>query len=85
MASGGLRDRIRWFLLAEALIFLWSMAGPGYRHAMVQDAEPGVVARVFFDDPTFVQAVAVNAVGLHLFVGGVILVVWVVGRIRGER
>lgn len=74
---------IRWILVSEALILIWSAVSPAYRHFVGPEPRPGVVARYVFDDATFFQAVAVNAVGLHLFLGSAALGVWIVGRMRG--
>lgn len=82
MADRGLGAWLRWIALSEALILAWAAVGPGYRHAAVQEADPGLLARFFIEDPGFLEAFAVNVVGMHLFVGAAFLAAWAVGRAR---
>lgn len=72
----------RRILVAEALILGWSAVGPVYRHVSGPDPGPGAVARYVLDDPTLLQAVVVNAAGLHLVLGSAALAVWILGRSR---
>lgn len=73
---------IRWFLFMEILILIFAVAGPGYRHAVVQEGDRGLLARFFIEDPTFLEAVGVNAVFMHVVIVGAWVAAWVVGKHR---
>lgn len=74
----------RWALMAEGLILLLAVAGPGYRYAFRPGGDTGLFARLVIEDPTFLEALLVNLVALHLVIGGLWLAAWIVARRRGE-
>lgn len=73
---------VRWFLLSEGLILLLALAGPGSRYALRQRDDHALLARLFFEEPTYLEAVAVNFLALNLFIGGALFVAWLIPRLR---
>jgi hypothetical protein len=73
---------IRWFLFSEGLILLLALAGPGRLIRYRQRDSHDLLARMFIDDPCYLEAVVVNFVALHLFIGCAFLAAWVVTRAR---
>lgn len=71
---------IRWFLFSEGLILLLALAGPGYRYAIRKDGDHALLARLFFEEPSYLQAVAVNFVAVHLFMGLAFFAAWLSAR-----
>jgi hypothetical protein len=51
-----IREWIRWLLFSEGLILILAVAGPGYRYAIRQRGEHALFARLFFEEPTYLQA-----------------------------
>ena len=76
---------IRWFLFSEGLILLFAFAGPGYRHALRRRGYHALFARLFFEEPTYLQAVAVNFVVFNLLVFGAWFEAWAVTQLRNKR
>ena len=76
------RAWIRWILFSEGLILLLALAGPGYRYAIRQRADHALLARLFFEQPTYLEAVVVNYLALNLFIGGALFAAWIVPRLR---
>ena len=76
---------VRWILFMESLILLLALAGPGSRYGLRRDGDHALLARLFFEEPTYLQAVAVNFVLLHLFMGGAWLLAWLIPRLRRQR
>lgn len=76
------RAWVLWVMFAEGLILAFAAAGPGYRRAIVQDGDPGLIAHLFFEDPTFWETVGVNFAVLHIAIVGAWTAAWVVGRKR---
>ena len=64
------------------LILLLAVAGPGYRYAVGRRSDHGLIARWFVDNPSFFDALIVNFVALHLFIGGIWLAAWIVTRAK---
>lgn len=79
------RAWLRWILFSEGLILLFALAGPGYRYTARRSGDHGLIARWFAEDPTFFDAVIVNLLVFHLFLGGVSLAAWIVTRARQRR
>jgi len=73
---------LRWILFSEGLILLVAVAGPGYRYAVGPRSDHGLIARWFVDNPSFFDALFVNFVALHLFIGGIWLAAWIVTRAK---
>jgi len=73
---------IRWFILAEGLILLLALAGSGSRYTFRHRGDHALLAHLFIKDPSYIEAVAVNFVALHLFIGGTWLAAWFVSRRR---
>jgi hypothetical protein len=71
----------RWLLFSEGLILLLALAGPGRRIRHRQRDNHDLLARIFIEDPSYVEAVAVNFVVLHFSIGCVIFAAWVVTRL----
>lgn len=71
---------IRWFLFSEGLILLLALAGPGYRYGIRKDGDHALLARWFFEEPSFLQAVAVNFVVVNLLVGLALFAAWLSAR-----
>lgn len=78
----GLKAWIRWFLFSEGLILLLALAGPGSRYGLRRSDDHALLARLFFEEPTYLQAVVVNFVLLHLFMGGAWFAAWLLPRLR---
>ena len=78
---------LRWILFSEGLILLLAIAGPGHRYAVGRHRgnNHDLFARWFLEDPTFFEAVAVNFVLIHLFIGGVWLAARIVTRTKRQR
>ena len=75
---------IRWFLLSEGLILFLAFAGPGTRYRHDQRNSHDLLARFVVEDPTYIEAVVVNVVVVHLFIGCAFLAAWVFTRWRQE-
>jgi hypothetical protein len=73
---------IRWFLFSESLILLLALAGPGYRYTIHERDDHALFARLFFDEPTYLQAVFVNFVVGNLLVFGALFAAWIIPRLR---
>jgi hypothetical protein len=73
---------IRWFLFSEGLILLLALAGPGHRRRINRSGDNALFARWFIEDPSYLEAVAVNFVVIHLFIGCAFLAAWIVTRLR---
>lgn len=71
---------IRWIVVVEAIILLLAVAGPGSRYSRIKEGDPALIARFFIEDPSFLQAVAVNEIVAHVVVGGAWLAAWIVGK-----
>lgn len=74
---------VRWFLFSEGLILLLALAGPGKRYWHSNRENHDLLARLIVDDPTYLGAVLVNFIALHIFIGSVFLAAWFVARLRG--
>lgn len=44
------------------------------------EGDPALIARFFIEDPSFLQAVAVNEIVAHVVIGGAWLAAWIVGK-----
>lgn len=75
---------IRWLLFSEGLILLLALAGPGYRYAIRRRGDHALIARLFFEEPTYWQAVAVNFVAVNIFMGGALFAAWLAPRLRSK-
>lgn len=73
---------IRWFLFSEGLILFLAVAGPGNRYRYNQRNSHDLLARFVIEDPTYIEAVAVNFFAVHLFIGCAFLAAWVFTRWR---
>ena len=73
---------LRWLLFSESLILLLALAGPGSRYAYRRRGDHALLARLFIEDPTYLEAVAVNFLALNLFIGGAWFAAWLVTRLR---
>ncbi len=73
---------ILWILFSEGLILLLALAGPGNRYSTHDRRDHGLLARFFFEEPTFWEAVGVNFILINLFVAGVFVLAWIVTRRR---
>jgi hypothetical protein len=73
---------IRWLLFSEGLILLLALAGPGHRNRVGQSGDHALLARLFIEDPGYLEAVAVNFIAANLFVWGALLAAWIVTRLR---
>jgi hypothetical protein len=73
---------IRWFLLSEGLILLLALAGPGHRYGIRQRSDHALLARLFIEDPGYMEAVAVNFIVVNLLVEGALLAAWFATRVR---
>lgn len=73
--------RVRWIVLAEALILGWSAVGPAYRYLFADESGAGAVARVVLDDPGLFETVMVNVAALHLVLIAGAVGVWVGAKI----
>ena len=73
---------LHWLLFSESLILLLALAGPGYRYAIRKRGDHALIARLFIEDPTYLEAVAVNLVVLHLFIGSVLFAAWLIPRLQ---
>ena len=59
----------------EGLILLLAVLGPGRRHP-----DQTLIARFFLDDPSFLQAVGVNWIALHVVMMAAFFAAWIVKR-----
>lgn len=75
---------LRWSLFSESLILLLALAGPGYRYAIYERDDHALFARLFFEEPSYLQAVFVNFVVGNLFVFGALFAAWMVTRLRNK-
>ena len=73
---------IRWFLFSEGLILLLALAGPGRRNSIRRSSDYALLARLFIEDPSYIEALVVNFVAVNLFVGCALLAAWFVTRLR---
>jgi hypothetical protein len=80
-----LRAWIRWFLFSESLVLLLAQAGPGYRYAIHERDDHSLFARMFFENPTYLQAAFVNFVIANIFIFGALFAAWIVTRLRNKR
>jgi hypothetical protein len=63
------------------LILLFALAGPGYRHR----GDHALFARCIMEDPSYLDAVLVNFVTMHLLGAYAWLTAWIVTRLRAEE
>jgi len=77
-----IRAWIRWLLFSEGLILLLALAGPGYRYAFRRRGDHALFARLFFEEPSYLQAVLVNFVIANIFVFGALFAAWLIPRLR---
>ena len=75
---------IRWLLFSEGLILLLALAGPGRRSGAYRRDNHDLLASLFIEDPTYLQAVAMNFIAIHIFMGCIFLAAWIVTRWRGK-
>ena len=75
---------IRWFLFSEGLILLLALAGPGRRGSAYRRDNHDLLAGWFIDDPSYLQAVIVNLIAIHIFIGSVFVAAWMVTRWRDK-
>lgn len=72
-------------VLAEALIWFLALAGPGSRYSIRRTGDHGLIARWFVDEPSFWDAVLINAAVIHVFIAGAFLAARIVSRRRKEK
>lgn len=84
MGKGKAGAWIRWILGSEAVILFLALAGPGYRHSVIQEGNRDLFASFFIEDPTFLQQVGVNLVVIHLFMGVVLTAAHISARRKGK-
>jgi hypothetical protein len=73
---------IKWFLFSEGLITLLAMAGPGTRYSSHRRNSHALIARLFFEEPTYWQAVVVNFVTVNLFIICAWSAAWTITKLR---
>jgi hypothetical protein len=72
-------------LFSEGLILLLALAGPGYRYAIRKRGDHALFARLFFEEPTYLQAVGVNFVFANIFVFSALFAAWVVTHLQKKN
>lgn len=75
---------LTWIALTEAALWTLAALGPGYRHGTIA-ADRGLIARFFISEPSFLQAVLVNALYLHIVVGVAVTAAWLAKRHRESK
>jgi hypothetical protein len=85
MNNKGAKAWLHWFLISESLILLLALAGPGYPYTLRQRGDHALLARLFFEEPTYLHALTINFMAINLFIGGVLFAVWLIPRHRGKR
>jgi hypothetical protein len=76
---------IRWLLFSEGLILLLALAGPGHRAGAYQPNNHDLLANFFIENPSYLQAVAVNLIAIHLFIVCIFFAAWFVTRWQQKK